>query len=676
MKFEQEVVQLESSKPIQSNSYAFDVKDIGIAFNAFINYSNPLGSFIREIASNSWDANVENDRFDEPVIISYKENSLYFIDKGLGISPDRMENVVKYFFKSTKRESNDQIGAWGLGSKSPLGYTDSFSMITVHNGMEYHYLISKKDNGPSIDLVDTIEVDKENGTTVIVPVRESSVDIANEIRRQLIYFHNVVYQNLGIDNSFKIQEGKTFFYSSATSWKELHIANGPVTYELKKEIIRNICAELQLEDIFVNRLINLPIGLKFSIGELGVTWNREAIQYNPKTIACIKERVVEFLEEIETYKDTINEEYLEKVFKNEYTPINSIKERIKQELNLVPTVNFGFTQFKLTVNSINTLSSYCYKTFREGNWSGKTVIKDVELKEYQIKYLLGKNGRCSRLVLLKSYDEFRSTFKQNVDQTKIKFDPTLEDHEYLLPIIYDKLVSQLTKVSQLDYPSTSATTEKDGRISYIEIKAPTAINKMKWEKVTPTETNPFYYHKDSIFVVGTFKDKEILKNLADNIHNNRNLRFILVSEDNIHYMLSLEKCIGILDFTDKIIPRSIEWNLNKDIANMFDYKQCELIKILSKKYPYFKRIDTIITNARNGYLRNNRLKLNHKDYLNTALIEELSLVINSLNLFNKEGHPIFEHIYDLNKFLNSDLSKQYMDVVQNPIYKYKQKQKT
>ena len=47
--------------------------------------------------------------------------------------------------------------------------------------------------------------------------------------------------------------------------------------------------------------------------------------------------------------------------------------------------------------------------------------------------------------------------------------------------------------------------------------------------------------------------------------------------------------------------------LNKNIANMFDYKQCELIKILSKKYPYFKRIDTIITNARNGYLRNNRL---------------------------------------------------------------------
>ncbi len=42
------------------------------------------------------------------------------------MSPDRFAKVYMQYLKSTKDKTNGQIGYWGLGSKSPLSYTDHF----------------------------------------------------------------------------------------------------------------------------------------------------------------------------------------------------------------------------------------------------------------------------------------------------------------------------------------------------------------------------------------------------------------------------------------------------------------------------------------------------------------------------------------------------------------------
>ena len=103
-------------------------------------YSNKIGSICREVASNSRDANRESGKADTPITIEIikpdqlmyiGEESICFQDNGIGITPDRMENIFVKYAASTKRDTNGQTGGFGLGAKTPFAYTDTSTVVTV-----------------------------------------------------------------------------------------------------------------------------------------------------------------------------------------------------------------------------------------------------------------------------------------------------------------------------------------------------------------------------------------------------------------------------------------------------------------------------------------------------------------------------------------------------------------
>ena len=132
-----------NEKPIQNlgrvTKMKLDEESQSMIFQMFTGglYSDPIGTLIREITSNCFDSHVEAgvDSTKNPVIVELiKEVSGKFIkfqDKGVGMSPERIENIYGTYFKSTKRKTNDQIGGFGLGGKTPLAYTESFFIETV-----------------------------------------------------------------------------------------------------------------------------------------------------------------------------------------------------------------------------------------------------------------------------------------------------------------------------------------------------------------------------------------------------------------------------------------------------------------------------------------------------------------------------------------------------------------
>lgn len=80
-------------------------------------YSDPERSFIREIVSNAWDSHVEAQTTDTPVIIKFGNSSITIRDYGTGLSLQRFKEIFCNIGSSTKRESNDYIGAFGSTTK-------------------------------------------------------------------------------------------------------------------------------------------------------------------------------------------------------------------------------------------------------------------------------------------------------------------------------------------------------------------------------------------------------------------------------------------------------------------------------------------------------------------------------------------------------------------------------
>src|SRR3546814_17913309 len=75
-----------------------------------------------------------------------------------------MTSFMAYTDGSTKDQSNDQIGGWGIGSKSPFSYTDQFVLVSVHDGVRSVYSVFKdEDSIPAIALLSQEETTDANG---------------------------------------------------------------------------------------------------------------------------------------------------------------------------------------------------------------------------------------------------------------------------------------------------------------------------------------------------------------------------------------------------------------------------------------------------------------------------------------------------------------------------------
>ena len=319
-------------------------------------YSDSIGSTVREITSNALDAH-RAAKVDKPIIVELEYNldsdcwQLHIRDNGTGISPDKVINVYMFYFSSDKRDSDDLIGAYGLGSKSPLSYQDYFYISTVYNGKKYDYILHQGEELPELDsfngyeiiedlvteyiypdsyyelsveerkaLVESgdivpetidkivkikypigLDTDESNGTTITIDIKEDDLNkFIRAFKEQLPYFDNVYVKGVEYENEYKIFEGKTFKYSTNIEDKEMHIVIDTVRYPIN------------FKKINIDPL-KVPVGLKFNIGELEITPERENIKYTEKGIELIKKKITLCLDE------------LKEIYKKQNPPIDDIK---------------------------------------------------------------------------------------------------------------------------------------------------------------------------------------------------------------------------------------------------------------------------------------------------------------------------------------------------------------
>ena len=133
MKIEREHVVDELIGDVKTNKFKIGEDSMGIIIDSLINlYSDPIGSIVREVTSNCYDAHLEKDlkvkhvipmteeddvkwfypsdkkpqiEFQEENILLGIGNAFLFRDFGVGLSNKRVEEIYTLFGNSTKRDN-------------------------------------------------------------------------------------------------------------------------------------------------------------------------------------------------------------------------------------------------------------------------------------------------------------------------------------------------------------------------------------------------------------------------------------------------------------------------------------------------------------------------------------------------------------------------------------------
>ena len=327
MKIEREHVVDELIGDVKTNKFKIGEDSMGIIIDSLINlYSDPIGSIVREVTSNCYDAHREKDlkikhvipmtaeddpkwfhpaskkpqiEFQEENILLGIGNAFLFRDFGVGLSKKRVEEIYTLFGNSTKRDNNHQIGGFGIGAKSPFSYTDTFYIITNHNGQKFSYMLYRGNDAFHMDLLKTSDTTELNSTEVIIPIgkEDSYRDIKNFVKAingQLSYFIGLEFINVEEGSGRNLTMSQIDYEdddiaisvnpkASRYDTDEIHLMVGRVRYPLNQDFV-----ESQINW----RTSNIPVALKFEVGELDLVPSREAIRYTDKTKDAIKAKIL------------------------------------------------------------------------------------------------------------------------------------------------------------------------------------------------------------------------------------------------------------------------------------------------------------------------------------------------------------------------------------------------
>lgn len=268
-------------------------------------YSNPIKVLIQEYLCNARDANREAGGENKTIEVSVptKFNQSFEVrDYGIGISPERMENVFIRYGESTKRGNNLQTGGFGIGAKSGWSYSDSFSITTVteedglHVKRFYSAIIDETERGSLIKIGEDEVVDEPTGTRIIVPIKEKDIHLFLNYTKQTVCFWDDNVVIFGSDQACKYDYSVIKYRgdlwalrpkSDVGIYGEFSHRNGclaivdGIQYDIKADAISD-CPEMSkeslLKDVFYNRFL-----LFFKTGDLNISANREELFYDDKT---------------------------------------------------------------------------------------------------------------------------------------------------------------------------------------------------------------------------------------------------------------------------------------------------------------------------------------------------------------------------------------------------------
>lgn len=171
-------------------------------------YKNPLKSTIREVMSNAIDSTIEakSNKAIEITLPTILSPILHIRDYGVGMDIEDLENIYAKYGNSTKRNDFEQIGSFGLGAKSPLSYTSSFTIETIKNKTKIIGIVSRTEKGIYLNIVSQLKTTEENGTKISIPILEKDMLTVEKVFKMYKERENVISVPINIVNFINYKE--------------------------------------------------------------------------------------------------------------------------------------------------------------------------------------------------------------------------------------------------------------------------------------------------------------------------------------------------------------------------------------------------------------------------------------------------------------------------------------
>lgn len=394
-------------------------------------YSNKELAVIREYICNAVDANVAN-QSSKPIQIyaPTKGNPFRVRDFGSGLSSKEVHYFLTNYGASSKRDSNNQVGGFGIGFKSGFSFTDSFTVTSIYKGKQSVYLCALEGSERGmLTCVEECFTDAPSGVEINIPVPEEKTYSFNKelfsflatmkypfrlLNEEQIYVGSSNLASMRHHHAMKTLEVDNIPYSinfyTGLEYGPSYIRMGEVTYPIDVHLLnRYLEADVRKQDSemlkYFNKIIpdnttvfqltNSPrlldmrgklsttiVVIDIPIGTIAISPDREKLQYSDHNKALIIKFLVNY--HIDKYNtllkelsDPENYEYNCDIIKA-FEDTNSIID-VSPELKRAPIPNpFSDDEDSKIVRKYHGYSLSANYLFGKDNW----ILASKNIKSY------------------------------------------------------------------------------------------------------------------------------------------------------------------------------------------------------------------------------------------------------------------------------------------------------
>lgn len=567
-------------------------------------YEDPIVAVVRETVSNALDANAESNKeskiikIETPTIL----NPIFSVqDNGVGMSYEDLVNVYSKYGASTKQNNFNQVGAYGLGAKSPLAYTNQFTVSSVKNGEKTTVLIVREEMTNFMKVVENQSTSEESGTKISVPVNSNDIERFSQTaalyRETPIDYNSKIYLNdEEIVDKFSLISSNLRLAESGNG----EFINGRIWI---KDTIRDKRNLLNIEEYEISSSILFVIGgwiYKPTTHKRSRFYSTNPILYvelKPGLLSfnSSRDKVIEN-ERLEELFNNIKKSFLGKEMKMDiFDKIKSysqplFKETILESINAIngilslkdkkPCVNSTNIQFNQELFENENKDGYSIGSIIKDTFSKKSIVFSVDNR----KPSFNNSSLCFYTSEIKDGVYFNNYNQTSFQRMKKEFSKVFSEITPYLDYSYFR--SLTSTINRMNFSHHLDNSQKHQKLIVISFEE---LNQKSVEKLISKRNmilKEIYELEDACFILTEENLSDVKKYFSDIKEENVEI----LDEKTLFTSISLEEKrkrkersnVPVeVELSNTLLKYNADKNENESIYPPFDFKGSKVIVVLS-----------------------------------------------------------------------------------------------